>query len=97
MIRKRLTKVNDLILNLNEEELRLLNQQIIERLKIIDRAKGIVGVSKFNLGDQVSFRHHGERMVGKIIRLNQKTVSIILDNGQEWRVAPDFLRKIVEK
>ncbi len=79
---------------LNENQLRLLNHIIVERLKLMNSAKALQALSKFNIGDVVSFDHYGEIIKGRIIRINQKTVSIItLDQKQKWNVAPAFLKK----
>jgi len=31
---------------------------------------------------------------GTVTRLNQKTITVTLDNGEHWNVSPDFLKKI---
>lgn len=67
-----LTETDDLILKFNEEQLRLLNRKIVERLKLIRRAKSSVSLACFNLGDRVYFLYEGRKMLGAIIRLNQK-------------------------
>lgn len=91
-----LAEANDLILKLNEEQLRLLNRKIVERLKLIRRAKSSVSLARFNLGDRVYFLYEGRKTLGTIIRLNQKSASIKLDDGQQWLVAPGLLTKIIE-
>ena len=79
---------------LNEHQLRYLNHIIVERLKLMNSAKSLQALSKFNIGDVVSFDHYGDIIKGRIIRINQKTVSIItLDQKQKWNVAPAFLKK----
>lgn len=90
-----LLKLNDLLLTLNEEQLRELNHKIIERLKLINRAYSTIQVAKFNLGDRVYFEHNGRKLIGTVVRLNQKSVSVELENNQEWRVAPQLLKKII--
>ena len=43
---------------------------------------------------KVSFEHYGKVIKGRIIKINQKTVSMLtLDNKQKWKVAPVFLKK----
>ena len=51
--------------------------------------------SAFKLGDTVSFtdKHLRERM-GSITRMNTKT-SLVCD-GEQWRVSPSLLRKIID-
>lgn len=93
---KTLAEADDLILKLNEEQLRLINRKIIERLKLIHRAKSSVSLARFNLGDRVYFTYEGRKIIGTITRLNQKSASIKLDDGRQWLVAPGLLIKIIE-
>lgn len=53
-------------------------------------------MTTFKLGDMVSFtdKHLRER-IGTITRLNTKTCSIICE-GEQWRVSPALLRKIID-
>ena len=50
----------------------------------------------FKLGDTVGFtdKHLRER-IGTITRMNTKTYSLICD-GEQWRVSPGLLRKIID-
>ncbi len=87
------SRVNNLLLELNEEQLRELNHKVIERIKLIRRAKSAMSMAKFNLLDRVYFVHDGEKRDGTVVRLNPRSVTVALDDGQEWRIAPDFLTK----
>jgi hypothetical protein len=81
------------IKKLGVDDLRFLNRLIIERLKILHQVKSSLQMSKFNIGDKVSFQGaNGEIKRGIIHRLNKKTVSIITDDKQQWNVAPGLLR-----
>ena len=91
------TQIDDILLKLNEDQLRILNRKVVERLKLICRAKGIMSVAKFNILDRVYFKHNGKRMIGTVSRLNQKSVSVSLDDGQYWKVDAEFLTKIIEE
>jgi len=53
-------------------------------------------VEAFKLGDTVSFtdKHLRERF-GTIIRMNAKTYSLLCD-GEQWRVSPALLRKVID-
>jgi len=55
-----------------------------------------VDVTEFKLGDTVSFtdKHLRER-IGTITRLNTKTCSLLCD-GEQWRVSPGLLRKVID-
>lgn len=91
-----LAEVDELILKLNEEQLRLINRKIVERLKLIHRAKSSVSLARFNLGDRVYFIYEGRKMLGTITKLNQKSASIKLDDGRQWLVSPGLLTKAID-
>jgi hypothetical protein len=80
------------IRRMNEEDLRFLNRLIVERLKLIGQARSTVMLSRFSVGDRVSFQStSGERKTGVVVRLNKKTASICTDDGQHWNVHPGYL------
>jgi hypothetical protein len=83
----------EVIQKLGVDDLRFLNRLIIERLKILHQVKSAIQMSKFNIGDRVSFQgSSGEIKRGIIHRLNKKTVSVITEDKQQWNVAPGLLR-----
>ncbi len=91
------TRIESFIKELNEEELRYLNRLIIERLKLIFQDKSTHAISRFNLGESVRFTdHEGRVKIGRIVRLNKKTVSILTTEGQNWKVAPSLLQSTEE-
>lgn len=49
-----------------------------------------------SVGDTVGFNKEGEHIVGRIERLNQKTVTLITNHNQHWRVAYCHLYTIVD-
>lgn len=55
-----------------------------------------LAVAVFEVGDTVSFtdKHLRER-VGTVVRLNDKTVSVLCD-GERWRVARRILRHMID-
>lgn len=55
-----------------------------------------VSTTTFNVGDTVTFtdKYFRER-VGTVIRLNDKTVSVLCD-GERWRVTRRILHKIID-
>ncbi|RKW41662.1 MAG: hypothetical protein D8H96_09335 [Lautropia sp.] len=79
---------------MSEEDLVFLNRLIIERCKLIRQARATVQMTRFNVGDRVSFIAHGEDKEGTVIRLNKKTVSIAVDDGHQWNVAPGLLKLV---
>ncbi|MFN3166986.1 MAG: hypothetical protein ACE37H_07975 [Phycisphaeraceae bacterium] len=81
------------IRNMKEDDLRYLNVQIIERLKLIAQARSTVEMSRFSIGQRVCFVDHGgQTQQGQIIRLNKKTMSIATSGGQRWNVSPALVR-----
>ncbi len=56
--------------------------------------KAMFAMRDFQVLDKVFFDYHGEQKEGTVTRLNQKTVTVTLDNGARWNVSPDFLKKI---
>jgi hypothetical protein len=52
---------------------------------------------QLKLGDQVGFRDHdNNRLVGRVIRLNQKTASILVNGAAKWRVAYTLLYQVID-
>ena len=79
---------------MSEEDLRLLNRLIVERCKLLAQARTTAQMTRFNVGDRVSFIAHGEDKEGTVMRLNRKTVSIAVDDGHQWNVAPGLLKLV---
>ena len=88
--------LDNLIQQLDEAQLRVLKDKVIERLNLIHRAKRLKSLAKFNLYDKVYFDHDGEKIFGRIIRINQKTCTIQTEDRGEWRIPPSFLIRITE-
>ncbi len=59
-----------------------------------EKPRGL-GRNELAIGDSVGFNHEGRQMVGKIVRLNPKTVTLQCANGQ-WRVAYVYLQRVVD-
>jgi hypothetical protein len=86
-------KIN--IENLTEEELIDLNNRIVARLKFIHQFRAHSEMLKYSIGDKVCFQPDGHPLLtGMLTRYNKKTVTVITDNGQQWNVAPGFLRGV---
>lgn len=83
------------IKRLNEDDLRFLNRLIIERLKLIAQARATGYMVAFTMGDRVAFDPpDGRPREGLVLRLNKKTVNVVTDDGQHWKVAPMLLRLV---
>ena len=81
--------------NLDYDELLVLNERIVERLKFLDRQDAHDAMMQFHPGARVCFEStkHGFQ-TGTIMKFNQKTVSIVTDDGRRWNVAPQVLSSL---
>lgn len=78
-----------------EPELIELHRRIIERIKFLRQARCHESMVEFNVGDRVSFqRECGHEVIGTIVRLNRKTVTVVSADGFSWRVGPVFIKKV---
>jgi hypothetical protein len=79
---------------LNEAELIDLNNRVVARLKFLNQMRAHAHMLDFSIGEKVSFQPDGQAVMhGIVAKYNRKSVTVITDNGQQWRVAPNFLRK----
>ena len=84
--------VAEAIRRLGEDDLRYLNNLIVERLKLVSQAHSTALLSRFGVGDRVGFASpSGAKKTGVILKLNKRTASIQTDDGQRWNVHPSFL------
>lgn len=78
---------------LTEGELVDLNHRIVARLKFMQQMRAHVDMLDFRIGEHVSFQPDGHpTLTGVIAKYNRKTVTVITENGQQWRVSPALLR-----
>lgn len=85
-------KFEPLIEKLNFFELSILNRMVVNRMKLINKAEALIAMSKIQVGDWVSWQSdNGTIKKGLVIRLNQKTVSVKVDERGYWNVSPDLL------
>ena len=81
--------------NLSEKELIELNRKVVERLKLLEKARLNGDMMPFSLGDRVAFEPQtGTLVKGSLIKFNTKTVRILSDDGDTWNVSPRFLRRL---
>ena len=79
---------------LTEAELVDLNNRIVARLKFMQQMRAHADMLDFRIGERVSFQPDGHPLLtGVIAKYNRKTVTVITENGQQWRVSPALLRK----
>ena len=80
---------------LNETALIDLNNRVVARLKFLQQMRAHGHMLDFSIGQKVAFQPEGHPLlVGIIAKYNRKTVTVITDNGQQWRVSPQFLRRV---
>ncbi len=85
------------IKRLNEEDLRFLNNLIVERLNLISQARATSLITRFTKSDRITFTASDGRIIeGAVLRLNKKTISVVTDDGHHWNVSPSLLRLIRE-
>lgn len=78
---------------LTEAQLVDLNNRVVARLRFLQQMKTHRQMLEFSIGDRVAFDPAGrETKVGMLTRYNKKTVTVITDTGEQWNVAPAFLR-----
>ena len=82
---------------LNEAELIDLNHRVVARLKFLQQMRAHGHMLDFSIGQRVTFQPDGHPLLsGTIAKYNRKTVTVIADNGQQWRVSPQFLRPLAQ-
>ncbi|EKD22920.1 MAG: hypothetical protein ACD_83C00190G0002 [uncultured bacterium] len=86
----------NLIPGLTYDQIRELYEVVLERIRFLHKAKQMAAMRHLNLYDQVYFEHHGIKYYGRVERMNQKTVSVVVENPHGyWRIAPEFITKIL--
>lgn len=74
-----------------------LNRLVFSRIRLQQQAYSIRALSRFVASDAASFLDKQEQtLVGRVTRLNQKSASVLIDEGAQWTVLPYFLNKVVE-
>jgi len=80
---------------LTEAELIDLNHRIVARLKMLQQVRAHKAMLDFRIGERVWF-HPTDReapLYGVLTKYNQKSVTVITDDGEHWNVAPVLLHK----
>jgi len=82
--------------DLSYEELLALNDEIVDRLNKLDTIQSLQAMTALNVGAKVSFDSKRGRQIGRVIKLNTKTVRIQTEDGRRWKVPPHMLSKVKE-
>lgn len=81
--------------HLTLDELVALNERVIERIKYLERIHVVEAMQTLNVGTRVTFdSSHGATKTGAIAKFNQKSVTVLTDEGQQWKVPPNILAPI---
>ena len=84
--------------HLTPAELIDLNRRILERLKRMDSMRQQHQMMAFHIGQRVLFiTKEADIIYGNILKLNQKTVSVIAEDGTRWKVSPSLLKPMSAK
>ena len=75
------------------KELIELNHKICERIKKLDAKENFEALQNFYVGEQVRFKSENNVIIGTIIRINRKTISVQTKEGY-WNIDPQFLTKV---
>ena len=77
------------------EDLRTLNQYIVERCKQLDDVTRAKAMDQFSRGDLVSFSDkQGNQRQAIVLRINKKTVSLSTLEEERWNVSPEMLTPV---
>ena len=82
---------------LDADQLHALYHVVAQRLQLAQKAHALAAMSQFQVLERVSFVHHGKQYEGTVTRLNQKTISVMLEDGTRWNVAPSLLTKVADR
>ena len=80
--------------HLTIDELVALNQRIVELIKFMEHAQAHLDMMAFNLGARISFDSQYGRQLGTLVKFNRKTVTVLGDDGRQWRISPQLLSKV---
>lgn len=85
---------SQIVAKFDEHQLHIAHGIIAQRLSLVHKARALYAMSAFQVLDRVSFTHHATYYHGTVMKLNQKTITVRLDNGQQWNVSPSLLAKV---
>ncbi|TSC55708.1 MAG: Uncharacterized protein G01um101418_729 [Parcubacteria group bacterium Gr01-1014_18] len=87
------TEFEHFLNRLSEDDLRLLNRMVVERLKLYHKVRDLKNLAQFNVMDRVCFNSEGRQIVGIVIKLNRRSVTLRADDGHQWNVSPALLMR----
>jgi phage gp45-like len=57
---------------------------------------GVLSKGSMSIGDTVGFEHNGDKIIGKVIKLNPKTVKLITSANTRWNVPYKYLFAVID-
>lgn len=86
-------RIEDFIKSLGTKDLVYLNRLIVGRIKILSQMQSSEKMAKFHLSERVSFMAgNGKEKTGRITKMHKKTVHVVTDDGENWKIAPGYLK-----
>lgn len=76
---------------LSEAELITLHNRIVDRLRELQQQRAQQGMTQFRPGDVVRFTTNEGEVVGVLVRLNRKSVTVHTEGGGRWNVTPQLV------
>ena len=90
---QQLPKVLSVLDRLTEEELIQLNHVIVQRIRLMQQIRAHGEMINLRIGQRVHFTNSaGEVIRGTVARHNRKSVTVVTEDGHQWRVSPRFLK-----
>ena len=87
-----LPKVLSVLDRLTEEELVQLNHVIVQRIRLMQQIRAHGEMINLRIGQRVHFTSSvGKVIRGVVARHNRNSVTVVTDEGQQWRVSPQLL------
>jgi hypothetical protein len=94
-VEEKTTMSNFDIDSLSEEDLIELNHKIVARLRFLSQMRSHSKMLDFRIGERLKFRpDRRPEITGILTQYNKKTVTVITDSGEHWRVAPGLLSRV---
>ena len=94
--RGRLIRINDRTASVTIEDGRNWRMPLDQLQRIEHSVLNMVWLEqsgdRFSVGDQVRFEHKGRTVPGRVERINKKSVGVLTDEGEHWRISPRALQ-----
>jgi hypothetical protein len=78
---------------LTEAELVELNHRVVQRLRLMQEIRAHGSMMNFRIGQRVWFNTAaGDVVRGTLAKYNRKSVTVVTEDGHQWRVSPALLQ-----